>query len=77
MHNIISSMGFDFISKNGLSLMSKFTRDQAKSNKNNSFIVALDYKNSQKSFYTLHKYTLKEIFYEIYTDGGSFVVILI
>ena len=52
-HNIISSMGFDFISKNGLSLMSKFTRDQAKSNKNNSFIVALDYKNSQKSFYTL------------------------
>ena len=52
-HNIISSLGFDFISKNGLSLMSKFTRDQAKSNKNNSFIVALDYKNSQKSFYTL------------------------
>ena len=52
-HNIISSMGFDFISENGLSLMSKFTRDQAKSTKSDSFIVALDYKNSQKSFYTL------------------------
>ena len=52
-HNMISSMGFDLISENGLSLMSKFTRDQSKSNKNDSFIIALDYKNSQRSFYTL------------------------
>ena len=52
-HNMISSMGFDLISENGLSLMSKFTRDQSKSTKNDSFIIALDYKNSQRSFYTL------------------------
>ena len=52
-HNMIASLGFDFVSKNGLSLMSKFTRDQSKSNKNDSFIIALDYKNSQRSFYTL------------------------
>ena len=52
-HNMIGSLGFDFVSKDGLSLMSKFTRDQSKSNKNDSFIIALDYKNSQRSFYTL------------------------
>ena len=52
-HNILSSVGFDLMSNNGLSLMTKYSRNQAAYNKNESFIVALDYKNSQKSFYTL------------------------
>ena len=52
-HNIMSSIGFDFISENGLSLMTKYTRDQAKKNKNDSFVIALDYKNSQRSLYTV------------------------
>ena len=52
-HNIVSSIGFDFISENGLSLMTKYTRDQAKQNKNDSFVIALDYKNSQRSLYTM------------------------
>ena len=52
-HNISSSVGFDFMSNNGLSLMTKYSRNQAAYNKNESLIVALDYKSSQKSFYTL------------------------
>ena len=52
-HNIISSIGFDLISNNGFSLMTKYTRDQAQNNKNDSFIIALDYKNSQRSFYAM------------------------
>ena len=52
-HNILSSMGFDLMTNNGLSLMTKYSRDQSSYNKNDSFVVALDYKNSQKSFYTL------------------------
>ena len=52
-HNIMSSIGFDFISENGLSLMTKYSRDQAKQNKNDSFVIALDYKNSQKSSYAM------------------------
>ena len=41
------------MSNNGLSLMTKYSRNQAAYNKNESLIVALDYKSSQKSFYTL------------------------
>ena len=52
-HNILSSVGCDLMANNGLSFMTKYSRNQAAYNKNESFIVALDYKNSQKSFYTL------------------------
>ena len=52
-HNIISGIGFDLISNNGLTLMTKYTRDQAKDSKNDNFVIALDYKNSQKSFYSM------------------------
>ena len=52
-HNIISGIGFDFISNNGFNLMTKYTRDQAKGNKNDNFVVALDYKNSQRSSYSM------------------------
>ena len=52
-HNFISGIGFDFVSENGLTLMTKYTRDQAKDNKNDSFFIALDYKNSQRSLYTM------------------------
>ncbi len=52
-HNFMSSIGLDFISENGLSLMTKYTRDQAKQNKNDSFVIALDYKNSQRSSYAM------------------------
>ena len=52
-HNILSSVGFDLMTNNGLSLMTKYSRNQSSYNKNDSFVVALDYKNSQKSFYTL------------------------
>ena len=52
-HNIIGGIGFDLISNNGLTLMTKFTRDQAKDSKNDNFVIALDYKNSQKSFYSM------------------------
>ena len=52
-HNFMSSIGFDFISESGLTLMTKYTRDQAQNNKNDSFVIALDYKNSQRSLYTV------------------------
>ena len=52
-HNIIGGIGFDLISNNGLTLMTKYTRDQAKDSKNDNFVIALDYKNSQKSFYAM------------------------
>ncbi len=52
-HNFIGGIGFDFISENGLTLMTKYTRDQAKNNKNDSFIVALDYRGSQRSSYAI------------------------
>jgi len=52
-HNIISGIGFDLISNNGLTLMTKYTRDQARGNKNDNFVVALDYKNSQRSSYSM------------------------
>ncbi len=52
-HNIIGGIGFDLISNNGLTLMSKYTRDQAKDSKNDNFVIALDYKNSQRSLYSM------------------------
>ena len=52
-HNIKSGIGFDFISENGLNLMTKYTRDQAKNNKNDSFVIALDYRVSQRSSYAM------------------------
>ena len=52
-HNFISGIGFDFVSENGLTLMTKYTRDQAKDSKNDSFVIALDYKNSQRSSYAM------------------------
>ena len=52
-HNIIGGIGFDLVSNNGLTLMTKYTRDQAKDIKNDNFVIALDYKNSQKSFYSM------------------------
>jgi len=52
-HNIIGAIGFDFISESGLTMMTKYTRDQAKNNKNDSFIIALDYSGSQRSSYAM------------------------
>jgi len=52
-HNIIGGIGFDLISNNGLALMTKYTRDQAKDSKNDNFVIALDYKNSQRSLYSM------------------------
>ncbi len=52
-HNFMSSIGFDFISDSGLTLMTKYTRDQAQNNKNDSFIIALDYRGSQRSSYAM------------------------
>ena len=52
-HNFMSGIGFDFISENGLTLMTKYTRDQAQNNKNDSFIIALDYRGSQRSSYAM------------------------
>mgnify|MGYP001366885104 FL=1 len=52
-HNIMGGIGFDFISENGLTLMTKYTRDQSKNNKNDNFIVALDYRGSQRSSYAM------------------------
>jgi hypothetical protein len=52
-HNFMSSIGFDFISESGLTLMTKYTRDQNQNNKNDSFIIALDYRGSQRSSYAM------------------------
>ncbi len=52
-HNFMSAIGFDFISENGLTLMTKYTRDQSQNNKNDSFIIALDYRGSQRSSYAM------------------------
>ena len=52
-HNFMSGIGFDFISQNGLTLMTKYTRDQSNDSKNDSFVIALDYKNSQRSSYAM------------------------
>ena len=52
-HNFIGSIGFDFVSQNGLTFMTKFTRDQTKNSKNDSFNIALDYRGSQSSSYAM------------------------
>ena len=52
-HNFIGSIGFDFVSQNGLTFMTKFTRDQTKNSKNDSFNIALDYRGSQRSSYAM------------------------
>ena len=52
-HNFIGGIGFDFVSENGLTFMTKFTRDQAKNSKNDSFNIALDYRGSQRSSYAM------------------------
>ena len=52
-HNFMSGIGFDFISNNGLTLMTKYNRDQSRNNKNDSFIIALDYRGSQRSSYAM------------------------
>ena len=52
-HNFMSGIGFDFISQNGLTLMTKYTRDQSNDSKNDNFVIALDYKNSQRSSYAM------------------------
>ena len=52
-HNFMGGIGFDFISETGLTLMTKYTRDQAQNSKNDSFIIALDYKGSQRSSYAM------------------------
>ncbi len=52
-HNFMSGIGFDFISDNGLTLMTKYNRDQSRNNKNDSFIIALDYRGSQRSNYAM------------------------
>ena len=52
-HNFMGGIGFDFISQTGLTLMTKYTRDQAQNSKNDSFIIALDYRGSQRSSYAM------------------------
>ena len=52
-HNLMGSIGFDFISDNGLTLMTKYTRDQSKNNKNDNYIIALDYRGSHRSSYAM------------------------
>ncbi len=52
-HNFMGGIGFDFISENGFTLMSKYTRDQSQNSKNDNFIIALDYRGSQNSSYAM------------------------
>ena len=52
-HNFIGGIGFDFVSETGLTLMTKYTRDQAQNSKNDSFNIALDYRGSQRSSYAI------------------------
>ena len=49
----MGGIGFDFISETGLTLMTKYTRDQAQNSKNDNFIIALDYRGSQRSSYAM------------------------
>ena len=49
----MGAIGFDFISENGLTLMTKYTRAQSQGNKNDSFNIALDYRGSQRSSYAM------------------------
>ena len=52
-HNFISGIGFDFISENGLTLMTKYSRDQSQNSKNDNFNIALDYRGSSRSSYAI------------------------
>ena len=52
-HNIIGAIGFDFVSENGLTLMTKYTRDQSQNSKNDNFNIALDYRGSSRSSYVM------------------------
>ena len=52
-HNFMSGIGFDFISENGLTLMTKYSRDQSNDSKNDNFVIALDYRGSQRSSYAM------------------------
>ena len=52
-HNIIGAIGFDFVSENGLTLMTKYTRDQSQNSKNDNFNIALDYRGSSRSSYAM------------------------
>jgi len=52
-HNFMSGIGFDFISENGLTLMTKYTRDQSQNSKNDNFNIALDYRGSSRSSYAM------------------------
>jgi len=52
-HNFISGIGFDFVSENGLTLMTKYTRDQSQNSKNDNFNIALDYRGSSRSSYAM------------------------
>ena len=53
-HNIIGAIGFDFVSENGLTLMTKYTRDQSQNSKNDNFNIALDYRGSSRSSYAMY-----------------------
>ena len=54
LHNINSGVGFDFITDNGFTLMTKYTRNQTiNSEYSDSFILAGDFKTKKKSFYTM------------------------
>ena len=91
-HNFKSGIGFDFISENGLNLMTKYTRDQAQNNKNDSFIIALDYRVSQRSSYAMsiedtstklsHNKELNGLkinldsYYDFFKDGQDYGVFL-
>ena len=52
-HNIMGAIGIDFISENGLTLMTKYTRNQSQGNKIDNFNIALDYRGSQRSSYAM------------------------
>ena len=52
-HNIIGAIGFDFVSENGLTLMTKYSRDQSQNSKNDNFNIALDYRGSSRSSYAM------------------------
>ena len=41
------------MSENGLTLMTKYTRDQSQNSKNDNFNIALDYRGSSRSSYAM------------------------
>ena len=46
--------------------MTKYTRDQSQNNKNDSFVIALDYRGSQRSAYAMS--------FQDYRIGGTFTL---